>query len=510
MWLYIILIISTILVWFVYQLLLDPLRAFPGPLTARFSYAWRLHFSWTSIHDFPKWPEVHEKYGPVVRIGPNSLAFASAQAVQDIYSTARNYPKSPSYSITDNVDEGVIRSTLISSLDGEWHDRFRRGIASIFSLSSVLQFESRIDDMVALLVHQIASQFAQADSQDSLDLPRWMHYFAFDTVGNVVYGKPFGFLETGSDVEKIIENNGKITAMMARISGLPGLDRMTVKNPVFLWLWRKGIVKLPRNPVSKFADEHTLPRMVGDHKLRDTASSRRDLFDCFLAAQEKNPGAMADDDLRSLGHVLATAGSDPLAGTLAALFYHLLRDPERYSRLQEEVDNLDLPAGCKVVPYSLAHELPYLNACIKETFRIHPAASFLMERLVPASGDTIDGKFIPGGTRVGCAGWAVHRQSHIYGDDVDHFIPERWLVTDNDAASQAKIALMSKSLLHFGKGRFICLGQHLALVEIYKVVPTLLRNFSLALVHPEKEWKRKHCGVINVTGVDIRVLARKG
>ncbi|PPJ57891.1 hypothetical protein CBER1_11461 [Cercospora berteroae] len=201
---------------------------------------------------------------------------------------------------------------------------------------------------------------------------------------------------------------------------------------------------------------------------------------------------MADDDLRSLGHVLATAGSDPLAGTLAALFYHLLKSPERYSRLQEEVDKLDLPAGRKVVPYSLAHELPYLNACVKETFRIHPAASFLMERVVPASGDTIDGKFVPGGTRVGCAAWAVHRQSDIFGKGVDQFIPERWLIDQNNATAQAKVALMSKSLLHFGKGRFICLGQHLALVEIYKVVPTLLRNFPFTLVHPETEWERKH------------------
>ncbi|PIA90442.1 Benzoate 4-monooxygenase [Cercospora beticola] len=509
MWLHIILISSTILVWFGYKFLLDPLRGFPGPFVARFSYAWRLHFSWTSIHDFPRWPEVHEKYGTVVRIGPKRLAFASAQAVQDIYSTARNYPKSPSYSITDNVDEGEIRSTLISSLDGEWHDRFRRGIASTFSLSSVLQFEKRIDDMIDLLVRQITSRFAQAGSQESMDLPRWMHYFAFDTVGNVVYGKPFGFLETGSDVANIIENNGKITAIMTRISGLPGIDRMTVKNPVFLWLWRKGYIKLPRNPVSKFADEHTLPRMVEDHISRDTASSRRDLFDCFLAAQEKNPSAMADEDLRSLGHVLATAGSDPLAGTLAALFYYLMKDTKRYHRLQEEVDQLRLPPGCEVVPFNLAHELTYLDECIKETFRIHPAASFLMERVVPASGDTIDGKFVPGGTRVSCATWAVHRQSDIFGDNVNHFIPERWLVDQNDAASQAKIALMSKSLLHFGKGRFICLGQHLALVEIFKVVPTLLRNFSFALEHPERVWKRKHCGVINVTGVDVRVMARK-
>lgn len=62
----------------------------------------------------------------------------------------------------------------------------------------------------------------------------------------------------------------------------------------------------------------------------------------------------------------------------------------------------DISAPDRNIPYSEARDSPYLNACIQEAFRMHPALGVNIERVVPASGDTIAGHYVPGGTIVGC------------------------------------------------------------------------------------------------------------
>lgn len=81
---------------------------------------------------------------------------------------------------------------------------------------------------------------------------------------------------------------------------------------------------------------------------------------------------------------------------------------------------------------------------------------------VPPQGDTIDGKFIPGGTNIGQNSWSLLRRTEIFGEDVDVFRPERWL-----EAEPTRRAEMTRTLeLVFGYGRWICAGKHVAWVEI--------------------------------------------
>jgi cytochrome P450 len=82
------------------------------------------------------------------------------------------------------------------------------------------------------------------------------------------------------------------------------------------------------------------------------------------------------------------------------------------------------------VPYSKAAQLPYLQACIKESLRLHPPISMELPRIVPEEGMLLCGKFVPGGTSVGCSPYIVHRQKEAYGEDAEEFRPERWIEAD--------------------------------------------------------------------------------
>jgi cytochrome P450 len=102
---------------------------------------------------------------------------------------------------------------------------------------------------------------------------------------------------------------------------------------------------------------------------------------------------------------------------------------------------------------------------------VHPPTAGLFPKRVPDGGDTVvvDGMpvFLPGGTNVSYARYAVLMDKRVYGEDADEFHPERWLVEKDEA----KLAAMHKSHdLIFGYGRYQCLGKPVALMEIGKAV----------------------------------------
>lgn len=68
----------------VYYLFVHPLHKIPGPFLARFSGIWRnvRYFRSTWHNDIL---ELHEIYGPVVRIAPNEISFVDVKALPILY-----------------------------------------------------------------------------------------------------------------------------------------------------------------------------------------------------------------------------------------------------------------------------------------------------------------------------------------------------------------------------------------------------------------------------------------
>lgn len=212
-----------------------------------------------------------------------------------------------------------------------------------------------------------------------------------------------------------------------------------------------------------------------------------DLLSKFLAAQETRPEFMTDGLVQTMAVSMAFAGSETTAISLGATFYYLLRNPAAMARLRAELDE----AGRKgifhdnetgLVTWAEAQKLPYLDACIKEAFRVHPAPGLPMERIVPPQGAEIAGRFIPGGTIVGCSAWVFHRNKNIFGEDADVYRPERWLVDESlgKDKEEARVKEMTGTMLQFGMGSRTCIGKNISLLEIYKLVPSLLRAFDVS------------------------------
>ncbi|KAL8850367.1 MAG: hypothetical protein Q9221_004687 [Calogaya cf. arnoldii] len=126
----------------------------------------------------------------------------------------------------------------------------------------------------------------------------------------------------------------------------------------------------------------------------------------------------------------------------SVVFYHLLKNPTTLARIRREIDDAARKGHIsELVTWKQSHNLPYLDACVKEASRLHPPIGFPLERIVPESGLEVDGYHIPPGTRVSMNPWAVHREVGLYGNDPDVWRPERWM------CDEEKRKIMCNSLL---------------------------------------------------------------
>ena len=269
---------------------------------------------------------------------------------------------------------------------------------------------------------------------------------------------------------------------------MPFLDYLFWRNPILLWLSKHGWYDAT-SPTVPFAVRHLGNRLKAEGGEKDDIEAKKegheDLLAKFLKAKRDNPGLITDRTVLGLSLGMVNAGGDTTAITLSALFYYLLKFPRCLEKLLEELDGKTPTEQLRsqdsfskrIISWREAQQLPYLQACVKDTFRIHPALSVFLERKVPAPGAMVAGHQVPGGIIVGCNAWALHRNRAVWGDDVGVFRPERWLECDSELA-----ALRNRTLFQFGAGSHTCLGKNISLLEMYKLVPSFLRTFE---VRPE-------------------------
>ncbi|KAI9048140.1 hypothetical protein LZ554_007935 [Drepanopeziza brunnea f. sp. 'monogermtubi'] len=482
------------LAYFVIPALLDPLRSVPGPFLARFTGLWYFFKIYQGVFEKEN-IRLHEKYGPIVRIAPGEYSVDDVEAAKTIYGHGNAFVKNNWYWAWMPPDP--TKASLFAELDPHRHAQQRRKFSSLYSMSALLGYEPFVNNCTSLLTQRF---YELSRTNNVIDMQHWLQCYAFDVIGEITFGNRFGFLDQGEDKEGVFQAIDTRGIYSTFVGLTPWIHR---------WLYPL----LPQTGGHGYVFNYTLRQIEDSQRvLKDPRSAGRDgppdIVTKILLAHEDNPERMTKTDLITMCQSNVGAGSDTTAITLSSIMYHLLKYPETYKRLREEIDTaakegrIDDPITFK----QSQSELPYLQAVIKEALRVHPATGLPMQRIVPAEGANIAGHFIPGGSSVGINSWVAHRNQRVFGEDAEYWRPERWL----DIEEQSRGGEVERYMLAFGMGSRTCIGKNISLLEMSKVVPQLVRKFDFELDEECKgQLKCLNRWFVKQTNFKAMVLARK-
>ncbi|CAI8605286.1 unnamed protein product [Vicia faba] len=241
-------------------------------------------------------------------------------------------------------------------------------------------------------------------------------------------------------------------------------------------------------PVLKILDPVGIRRRTGEYfgklldyfrklvderlKMRELKSycGKSDMLDTMLN-DENNNGEMYEDKIERLSVDLFVAGTDTVTSTVEWAMAELLHNPNIMSKAKSELNEL-IGKGNLVKESDIA-KLPYLQAIVKETFRLHPAVPFLLPRKAEMDLE-INGYKVPKGAQVLVNVWAIGRDPDLW-DNPNEFLPERFLGSDIDFKGR------NFELTPFGGGRRICPGLPLAIRVLFLMLGLFINCFEWEL-----------------------------
>ncbi|THX67361.1 putative P450 monooxygenase [Aureobasidium pullulans] len=480
----ILLVFSAILLATAYHLVIEPLylnpkSKIPGPK----SYAltkWRL-----ALEDFQGTRTVtihalHQKYGPIVRVGPNEIHFNSLNALRTIYGAGSGFERTWFYRMFDAYG----RQNLFTFHSVKEHSDRKKLVANAYSKSLMLKGPA------AAMVQEKVSQYLALIKEQG-DQPHEifssLHYFSIDAITQFLYGSQGGTSALKGDIQDRALLNDIIDPTRRYLSWfavhLPTLTK---------WLYtRQGLTERLIRPflpmqkpttytgIRKHALEasqrfQTAVEAKSDLRTAETIISR------LWASHEsvKGSGRQALDSLdiasECADHLLA--GIDTTADTLLFLIWALSQPQNLYiqKRLIEEVRTIPRDALDSGTPrLDAIDKLPYLHAVIRETLRLYAPLPASEPRSLGAD-CVIDGYKIPARTVVNMSPYSLHRNAEVFEDPL-RFDPDRWL------GQTDKVALMNRWFWAFSSGGRMCIGLHLAMAEMTALVVAVYRDYSTSI-----------------------------
>ncbi|KZT38154.1 cytochrome P450 [Sistotremastrum suecicum HHB10207 ss-3] len=447
----------------IHSLLFSPLGHVPGPWYTSFT-SLELAIHCLRFQKCEYIQGLFNKYGPVVRIGPNKVAFLDSDSVKIVYGTGR-FNKSSWYKGVQICDQDHAMTTL----DHAGHAIRRKTFTQFYAPAHLAKYQPEIHDAVLELMKILDI----LDGSVSIDcLPLFRHMMV-DINGITMFGSHIGVIhEWGSGGEH---------PLSTAVSDFPKRGALKGLLPSLLWSlvssipnsrWQQFCVadRVLVDFVGKRVKETS--RFLKEHPEQEKDAGRSTLLSTLLLYRYSNTDeAVPEQDVltESIAHLIA--GSDTTATTLAYICWELSKRPDIMRSLREEID-LAMPDARSIPDIQVLQNLPYLNALLKEGLRLYSAAPAMLERVVPIGKDfAVHNVAIPGDTIVGSQAWSSHRRPEIFPQP-EKFMPERWL-------PGAETEEMLAHFMPYGYGSRNCAGQNMSQLMLRILVTSLARNFDV-------------------------------
>ncbi|CAM1500460.1 Fc.00g096220.m01.CDS01 [Cosmosporella sp. VM-42] len=454
------------------------LRGIPSPFPAQFSNLWLLLVCRRGER-YRVVDQIHKDLGPIVRIAPNHVSIADDDAIPAIYGHGNGFLKSEFYDAFVSIRRGVFNTR-----DRVEHTRKRKLVSHSFSAKSINQFEPYMHENLDLFVKQLDNliSLGQKDGKTGqqnaqIDCLTWFNYLAFDIIGDLAFGTPFGMLASGADIAEVrcTPESPPIYASAIEILNRRGEVSATLGcfpqlKPYAKWLpdpfFSNGL-----NAVQNLAGI-AIARVKG--RLENPPPvERKDILARLMEGRDDKGEPLGREELTAEALTQLIAGSDTTSNSSCALLYHVTRTPGVLEKLQAELDAA-ISEDINVPTFEMVRDLPYLNCVINETLRHHSTSGIGLPRQVPdnSHGVTINGHFFPPGSVLSVPTYTIHHSNEIWGPNADEFQPERW---ENPTPRQ------KNAFIPFSHGPRACVGRNVAEMEMKLIAATWARRYAVEL-----------------------------
>ncbi|KAI1789088.1 high nitrogen upregulated cytochrome P450 monooxygenase 2 [Ganoderma leucocontextum] len=447
-----------------------PLAPYPGPFWCRISKLWLASIAATGKQS--RWfAALHDKYGDVVRVGPNELSIRDTSLIAPCMGPS-GIPKGPHFT---GARLSAADVPLVGIQDVGEHMRRRRPWARGLGTSALKAYQPLIAKRTQQLVNRLEGQ------PGGFRLEQWFDWFSYDLMTDMAFGGGSNQLQDGDtdNFRKMLEDGVVIGSFFAHIPHIG------------VWMGLIASAVAPLDALTKYGATRTTRRLA-------QGSKTQDLFHFLNNEDVPTNAPQPVNELIQDGLLVIVAGSDTVASALTSLFFCLLANPRTYAALQKEVDQY-YPREEDAHAATYHRDMPYLHAVIQETIRIFPPLPTGSGRQVPhdGSGFNAGSMMLPPGTQVYFSPWVMHRDPRNFSFPTE-FWPERWLIAsghlslDGDtpglpasSCSQSDIKFEFKhnesAFLSFSHGPMNCVGKGFAMQEMKTVICALMQRFRFQL-----------------------------
>ncbi|PIA43415.1 hypothetical protein AQUCO_01900064v1 [Aquilegia coerulea] len=332
----------------------------------------------------------------------------------------------------------IFGNGIIGS-NGQWWAKQKKIIAPEFFMEKVKSWEN-----------QIASNGGVADIKVDDDL----RDLSADVISRACFGSSYGM---GNEIFKTLGALKEIITRKNYIFGIPSFSYLPTKMNREIWKLEKKV----KSSVLKIIKQRT----------KDPMSSKDLLMTILKNANSGQlpPGASNQFIVDNCKNFYF-AGHDTTATAVRWILVLLASYPEWQMHARAEVVEV---CGDKLPNADSIGKMKMLTMVIKECLRLYPPSVFVARETMEEL--KLGNLKIPKGTHVWVPIPAMHRDTRIWGQDVNEFRPERFK-NGISGACNFPIAYMP-----FGMGPRTCLGQHLAMVELKIILSLILLKFSFSL-----------------------------
>ncbi|KAJ6413521.1 hypothetical protein OIU84_006341 [Salix udensis] len=341
--------------------------------------------------------------------------------------------------------------------------RLLRRIASghLFSPRRILAHESLRQLECSTMLRAITNEQKQ---NGFVSLRKHLQFASLNNIMGSVFGKRYSMEHDSQDLEELrgmVREGFELLGAFNWCDYLPWLNYFY--DPLRINERCLKLVPRVRKLVKGIIEEH---RNSESGKGGDSC----DFVDVLLSleGQEK----LEDDDMVAVLWEMIFRGTDTTALLTEWVMAEVVLHPEVQEKLHSE---LDMAAKDGSLADADVAKLPYLQAVVKETLRVHPPGPLLSwARLSTSDVQLSNGMVIPANTTAMVNMWAITHDPHVWEDPLE-FKPERFIEADVDVRGN------DLRLAPFGAGRRVCPGKNLGLVTVTLWVAKLVHSF---------EWKQ--------------------